>query len=198
MSMPKTYKCPACGWVHVAIPLEDAEAGVRSGNAYAAAQGEPQKESIDRYLKCFRCGADSSTFVPAKDRDVPAGSTIQSVVVPCVEFPAPVLGKATSRAALLLGLGTSDVMQILGVTERVAFDVRQGYQDLDPDSKEGRQAAMLVRAQIALDVMVGKNDGLARAWLGGQNRELGGVPIELMRQGNLDKVVAYLEGRMAT
>lgn len=82
MSEFKTMKCPACGWCHAAIPLADAEKSVRDGNAYQASKGEPENVSIDWYLKCFRCGAPTSNFVPAMPGDVPPLATLQPVVVP--------------------------------------------------------------------------------------------------------------------
>jgi rubredoxin len=80
----KEYKCQKCGWVHAAIPLAQAQAQVQSVNAWLAGKQEPQTETIERYLKCFRCGAPSAQFVPALLGDAPLGSTIQGVVVPGV------------------------------------------------------------------------------------------------------------------
>lgn len=65
----KKYKCPRCGWVHAAVPLQ-------------VARQNP--EVTARYLRCFRCGESSSSFVPAETGDVPKGSTIQGVYVPGV------------------------------------------------------------------------------------------------------------------
>lgn len=84
----KEFKCTKCGWVHSAIPLADAEAQVASANAYDASKGRPQTASLAHYLRCFRCGAPTSDFVPANPNDAPTGSTIQGVVVPGVwELP---------------------------------------------------------------------------------------------------------------
>jgi|GEM_PF-2178260 len=78
----KEFKCPKCGWVHAAISRAEAEAQVASANEYDAAGGRPQTNSIEHYLRCFRCGAPTSGFVPAAPGDAPTGSTIQGVVVP--------------------------------------------------------------------------------------------------------------------
>lgn len=78
----KEYKCPKCGWVHAAIPLADAEAQVASANEYDKVGGRPQTNSIERYLRCFRCGAPTTGFVPAAPDDAPTGCAIQGVVVP--------------------------------------------------------------------------------------------------------------------
>lgn len=60
------YKCPKCGWVHVAITREFAIA-----NNYDPARLE----------KCFRCGAPSVGFVPAQPGDAPPLLTLQAVVL---------------------------------------------------------------------------------------------------------------------
>lgn len=60
------YKCPQCGWVHIAITREFAIA-----NNY----------DIPRLEKCFRCGAPSVGFVPAEPGDAPMLSTLQAVVL---------------------------------------------------------------------------------------------------------------------
>lgn len=62
----KKYKCSKCGWVDAALPLAAVQQQVETG----------------KYAQCFRCGAPSSGFVPAEDRDVPMGSTMQGIYVP--------------------------------------------------------------------------------------------------------------------
>jgi len=46
-------KCPKCGWVHVAIPMD------------VARENSDTDEDLDRYLKCFRCGVPTLGFFPA-------------------------------------------------------------------------------------------------------------------------------------
>lgn len=74
-------KCPKCGWVYVAIPLHHAEQAVLDANIEHAKAGRPGVESIGRYLRCYRCGAESAGFIAAGPSDAPAGSTLQPVVV---------------------------------------------------------------------------------------------------------------------
>jgi rubredoxin len=50
----KAYKCNVCGWVHAAIPL---------------AMAQQSAADLASYRKCFRCGADTAGFVPAKSGD---------------------------------------------------------------------------------------------------------------------------------
>lgn len=60
------YKCPQCGWVHIAIKREFAIA-----NNY----------DIPRLEKCFRCGAPCVGFVAVEPGDAPMLSTLQAVVL---------------------------------------------------------------------------------------------------------------------
>jgi rubredoxin len=62
-------KCPKCGWVHVAIPMD------------VARENSDTDEDLERYLKCFRCGAPTLGFVPALEGDAPMGCTLQAVVL---------------------------------------------------------------------------------------------------------------------
>ena len=62
-------KCPKCGWVHVAIPMD------------VARENSDTDEDLERYLKCFRFGAPTFGFVPALEGDATMGCTLQAVVL---------------------------------------------------------------------------------------------------------------------
>ena len=62
-------KCPKCGWVHVAIPMD------------VARENSDTDEDLERYLKCFRCGEPTLDFVPALEGDAPMGCPLQTVVL---------------------------------------------------------------------------------------------------------------------
>jgi DNA-directed RNA polymerase subunit RPC12/RpoP len=64
----RELKCARCGWVHMAVPAQVARA---SGG------------DVERYLRCYRCGAPSEEFVPALADDAPTGCTLQPCVVGC-------------------------------------------------------------------------------------------------------------------
>ncbi|MDB4882325.1 MAG: hypothetical protein JWL95_1091 [Gemmatimonadetes bacterium] len=70
----------------------------------------------------------------------------------------------------------------------------QNGRGLDPDSKEGELALMLLRLYRSLDALVGGDDAKARAWLHAANDHVGGVPAERIRtvEGLVD-VVQYLD-----
>jgi hypothetical protein len=60
------FKCGACGWVHFRISESE-----------ALSSAAP----LDSYLRCARCTAPSSGFVPAKDGDAPLLATLPGIVI---------------------------------------------------------------------------------------------------------------------
>lgn len=116
--------------------------------------------------------------------------------------PAPaadaVLTKALLRAAELLGLSSRTLARILGVSEASVSRLVSGSRTIDPASKEGELALLLVRVYRSLDALVGTDAAQRKAWLGSQNRALNGRPIDLLqRTDGLVAVVAYLDAMRA-
>jgi hypothetical protein len=73
-----------------------------------------------------------------------------------------------------------------------------GARRVDPASKEGELALLLVRLYRSLDALVGNDATQRRAWLTSYNRGVNGVPAELvMRAEGLAGVLAYLDGMRA-
>ena len=112
--------------------------------------------------------------------------------------PARVLSHATLKAAELLELSRVTLAQVLGVSEAGVSRLAAGVRRIDPTSKEGELALLLVRLYRSLDALVG-NDGAQRcAWLEGFNRGVNGRPIDLIRRAEgLVSVVAYLDAMRA-
>ena len=83
--------CTNCGWVHMGLTREYAQAEVdRFNEFYDAAAPEVQenyagRSTIEGYEGCFRCGKND--FRPSKDDDCPRGCTIQPTIY------EPVLGR---------------------------------------------------------------------------------------------------------
>jgi hypothetical protein len=50
-------------------------------NEHLRSRGEPATASLKDYCHCFRCGADTVSFLPAVESDAPPGVTIQPVVI---------------------------------------------------------------------------------------------------------------------
>ena len=111
---------------------------------------------------------------------------------------ARVLSHATLKAAELLELSRVTLAQVLGVSEAGVSRLAAGVRRIDPTSKEGELALLLVRLYRSLDALVG-NDGAQRcAWLEGFNRGVNGRPIDLIRRAEgLVSVVAYLDAMRA-
>lgn len=114
--------------------------------------------------------------------------------------PAPdaVLTQAVLRAAGLLGLSSRALARILGVSEASVSRLASGARTVDPASKEGELALLLVRVYRSLDALVGTDAAQRRAWLESHNRALNGRPLDLLeRTDGLVHVVAYLDAMRA-
>ena len=114
--------------------------------------------------------------------------------------PAPdaVLTKAVLRAAALLELPSNVLARILGISEASISRLMSGSRSIDPASKEGELALLLVRVYRSLDALVGTDAAQRRAWLHGHNRALNGRPVDLLQRADgLVNVVAYLDAMRA-
>ena len=111
---------------------------------------------------------------------------------------AAVLTKAVLRAAGLLGLSSRSLARILGVSEASVSRLAAGARAIDPASKEGELALLLVRVYRSLDALVGTDGAQRKAWLESPNHALNGRPIDLLqRTDGLVHVVAYLDAMRA-
>jgi transcriptional regulator with XRE-family HTH domain len=109
-----------------------------------------------------------------------------------------VLTKALLRAADLLGLSGSALARVLGVSEASISRLASGARTISPDTKEGELALLLVRLYRSLDTLVGADEKMRRAWMGGTSTALNGRPIDLIiRAEGLVAVVAYLDSMRA-
>jgi hypothetical protein len=108
--------------------------------------------------------------------------------------PAPgiVLSRAVVRAGDLLGLTQKQLAQILGVS--AASVSRLPERAIDPESKEGELAVLLLRMFRSLDALLGGDAQKCRAWFHAENHHLKGVPSELVtRVPGLVRVIEYLD-----
>lgn len=112
--------------------------------------------------------------------------------------PAAVLTKAVLRAAQLLDLSSAALARILGVSEASVSRLASGARRVDPQSKEGELALLLVRVYRSLDALVGTDGEQRKAWMESANRALNGRPIDLIeRAEGLVTVVSYLDAMRA-
>ena len=109
-----------------------------------------------------------------------------------------VLGKATTRAASELSLSNAALARVIGLSEPTVSRVAAGARGIDPESKEGQLALLLVRLFRSLDPLVGSDGQKRVAWLRSHNKALNGTPSALIEtpQG-LVITLAYLDGMRA-
>lgn len=109
-----------------------------------------------------------------------------------------VLAKATARASSLLGLSGVALARTIGLSEPSVSRLLRGDKTLDPTSKEGELALLLVRVYRSLDALVGTDDQKRKDWMRANNHALGGVPMQLVqRVDGLMHTVNYLDGMRA-
>ncbi|MBV8783085.1 MAG: DUF2384 domain-containing protein [Gammaproteobacteria bacterium] len=109
-----------------------------------------------------------------------------------------VLARATVRAARFLGVAQGELAQVIGVSAPTLSRLANGHKQLESGTKPWQLAALFVRLFRSLDAIVGSDDAAARAWLRSENRALGGVPLELIREpAGLVRTVDYLDAARA-
>lgn len=103
--------------------------------------------------------------------------------------PAQTLTKAFLNAGKELGLSRAELGQVIGKDRSTLTRGR-----IDPDSKAGELALILVRIYRALFVLVGGETAQMHHWMHTANQHTGGIPAEqvLTVQG-LTRVTEYLD-----
>jgi hypothetical protein len=102
---------------------------------------------------------------------------------------AQVLKKAFLNAGKALGLTSAELSEIIGKDRTTLSRGR-----LEPDSKAGELALMLVRCYRSLYVLVGGRPEHLRHWMRTQNHHVGGVPAEQIKTvRGLAAVTEYLD-----
>ena len=125
-------------------------------------------------------------------------ASIVAVATLPVTDPALVLAKAAGRATGLLGLSGAALARVIGMSEPTVSRVLRGERPINPASKEGELAALLVRVYRSLDALVGNDAARRIAWMTSFNRDLGGVPRELIETAQgLVATLSYLDGMRA-
>lgn len=91
--------------------------------------------------------------------------------------PAPetVLAKAVLNAAAQLGLKQADLAAVLGIHRTAVSRLKQNP-SLDPKSKQGEIALLLVRVARALFALTGGDEDWIKHFMHTHNRLTGGVP----------------------
>jgi len=98
------------------------------------------------------------------------------------------LTKATLRAGKALGLNQTEVGAVVG---RDRTSLRRG---IDPDSKAGELAALLIRLYRSLYALVGGDVQAMRHWMETENYHTGGLPHEqIFSVTGLITVLGYVD-----
>jgi len=124
-------------------------------------------------------------------------TALAAVRVPALDASL-VLTKAATRAGQLLGLSGAALARTIGVSEPTVSRITRGEKPLNPASKEGELALLLVRVYRSLDALVGTDDRKRLAWMRSHNHALGGQPQTLIQKAEgLVGVLRYLDGMRA-
>ena len=106
-----------------------------------------------------------------------------------------ILAKATMRATQDLALSHTVLARVIGFAEPTISRIANGCQGIDPHSKQGQLAQLLVRLFRSLNTLLGGDTQKIRNWLHSHNTALNGIPTRLIEtpQG-LVTVLSYLDG----
>jgi transcriptional regulator with XRE-family HTH domain len=109
-----------------------------------------------------------------------------------------VLAKACLRAGHELGLAGAQLARVIGLSESSVSRLASGGRTIDPGSKQGELALLLVRVYRSLDALVGSDKAQRLAWMASFNRALNGTPRDLVQSASgLVAVLAYLDAMRA-
>lgn len=115
-----------------------------------------------------------------------------------VEQPQPdkshVLAKALLNVSHELGLNTTELADALGV-DRTSISRLRTSMSLDPKSKKGEIALLLIRIARALHALTNGDTDWMKAFMRSHNKGTGGIPAKQV--ANLDglmRVVRYVDG----
>ena len=108
-----------------------------------------------------------------------------------------VLSKAVTSVGRELDLSQVTLARVIGVSQSSISRMREGNFEFKPDSKPREFALMLVKIYRSLEMILG-DAATEKAWMHGFNKELGGVPAELiLKTEGLVNVVNYLDAYRA-
>lgn len=118
--------------------------------------------------------------------------------MPALAQPTPtpegVLAKAVLRAAEQLGLSQSDLAAVLGVHRTTITQLKKSLK-LDPNSKQGELALLLIRVARALFTLTGGDQAWIQHFMRTPNRVTGGIPAEqVTRLEGLFAVLRFVDG----
>ena len=104
--------------------------------------------------------------------------------------PKRVLSKSLLNAGRALGLSQADLGEVIG---KDRTSITRG---LDPSSKAGELALLLIRCYRSLYVLVGGRPEDLQHWMRTHNLDIGGVPADAVKSvPGLIRVLEYLDAQ---
>jgi plasmid maintenance system antidote protein VapI len=94
-----------------------------------------------------------------------------------VTTPDEVLAKAVLNAADQLGLKQAELAQVLGIHRTAVSRLKQSL-SLDPATKQGELALLLIRIARAVYALAGGDSAWIKHFMHSPNRVTGGVPAQ--------------------
>jgi hypothetical protein len=105
-----------------------------------------------------------------------------------------ILWQAIVNIAAAYELSRKELEEILGLSPATLSRLYQKDGSIDPSSKKGELAILLVRLYRSLSANVGGEDSAAKAWLASYNHYFNKCPREHIRSiMGLAEVVSYLD-----
>lgn len=105
-----------------------------------------------------------------------------------------VLKKAFINVAERLEMSRQELCAVIGINDETLYRLYEGKQLIDPRSKEGELARMLLRLYRNLDTLCGGNKTQSQLWFRSYNFQLSGIPADLIKSSSgLMSVVIYLD-----
>lgn len=104
-----------------------------------------------------------------------------------------VLAKAVVKASEQLGLKQAEAAKAIGI-HRTAFSKLKSKPSLDPESKEGELALLVIRLARALFALTGGDETWIKRFMHQANSMTGGVPAQqIMRIEGLMTVLRFVD-----
>lgn len=111
-----------------------------------------------------------------------------------LEKRSEVVTKAFIKATILLGLETTEILNLTGMSPSSWSRVINHDRLIRVNTKEAELALLFIRIYRSLDALFGGNEEREQAWLRANNLHLDGLPIQLLQTTEgLVKVLIYLD-----
>ena len=102
---------------------------------------------------------------------------------------------AAVLAADLLSISSAALARILGVSEASVSRLVSGNRQIDPESKEGELALLLVRVYRSLDALLGTDAAQRKAWMESHKLSTGTASVFEPAIGRGSRLLAVLRPR---